>query len=67
MLYPSQWQIRCVTCGRTRPAEDAGIVRIAPALRKYTLAWCSACRWLRFAAIEPMVQAPPEVREATGH
>ena len=38
MLYPSEWQIRCVTCGRTRPALEAGIVRIAPALRKYTLA-----------------------------
>ena len=54
LLDPSRWQIRCFKCGRTRATLDAGIVRLAPPLRKYTLAWCSGCRWLRFTAVEPM-------------
>ena len=53
MIGPSRWQIRCLKCGLTRRAEDAGITRFASASRVYTLAWCSRCRWLRRAVIEP--------------
>ena len=53
MLGPSRWQIRCLKCGQTRRAEDAGITRIGTANRVYTLGWCSQCRWLRRAVLEP--------------
>ena len=53
MLDASRWQIRCLTCNRTRRALDAGIVRIGAVGRKYTLGWCTQCRWLRRAVIEP--------------
>lgn len=61
----SKWQIRCTTCGRTRDAVDAGIIRIGGHGRKYTLGWCSACRWLRVAAIEPFAAAPGEEANRT--
>ena len=79
MIDPSRWQIRCLTCGQTRRALDAGIVRIGAVGRKYTLGWCSRCRWLRRAVIEATpergfevlpaaapAQAPPEPRAAPG-
>lgn len=65
LLDPSRWQIRCLTCGRRRGALDAGIIRLAPPKRKYTLAWCSACRWLRCAVIEPTRDTRDATRDAT--
>ena len=53
MVGPERWQIRCLKCDLARRALDAGIVRIGASNRKYTLAWCSRCRWFRFAVIEP--------------
>jgi hypothetical protein len=47
------WQIRCLKCGQSRDAEAAGITRIG-AGKKYTIGWCSRCRWLRCAVIERM-------------
>ena len=53
MPTQSKWQIRCLTCSLTRDAEAAGITRIGAYGKKYTLGWCSQCRWLRRAVIEP--------------
>lgn len=50
--YAPGWQVRCTKCDRTRDAADVGITRIGAAGKKYTLGWCSNCRWLRFIAIE---------------
>ena len=52
MIDPSRWQIRCLTCGLKRRARDAGIVRVGGWGRKYTIGWCSRCRWLRCAVVE---------------
>ena len=52
MIDASRWQIRCLTCGLKRRAIDAGIVRVGGWGRKYTVAWCSRCRWLRCAVVE---------------
>ena len=47
------WRVRCLSCGHTRPAADAGIVRVgAFSSKKYTLGRCSHCGGLRFIAIE---------------
>ncbi len=47
------WQIRCTRCGRTRDAASVGVIRLgARSYKKFTLGWCSNCRWLRFLAIE---------------
>jgi hypothetical protein len=46
------WRIRCLTCGRHRDAFEAGIIRIGAYGTKYTLARCSDCGRLRWAAIE---------------
>lgn len=48
------WQIRCTKCGRTKPFGRVGIRLGAASKGKWTLAWCTQCRWLRFAAIERM-------------
>ncbi len=53
LVDSSRWKIRCLKCASSRAAMDAGIVRLAAPSRKYTVAWCSTCHWLRFAAIEP--------------
>jgi hypothetical protein len=51
--YAPGWQVRCTKCGRTREAAEVGIVRLgAWSWKKYTLGWCSDCRWLRFLAVE---------------
>ena len=52
MAEESKWQIRCLTCGRTRDAAAAGIYRVGAVGRKYTVGWCSGCRWLRCCVIE---------------
>ncbi|MGI9471148.1 MAG: hypothetical protein ACR2NZ_06440, partial [Rubripirellula sp.] len=45
------WRICCTRCGRSAPAENAGITRIgARSKHKYVLGWCRDCRrfrWLR--------------------
>ena len=66
MPGPSQRQIRCLTSGRTRRAVDVGIVRWGSANRKYTLGWCSQCRWLRRAVLEPIPPAGFQVVTPAG-
>jgi hypothetical protein len=52
--YAPGWQLRCTTCGHTRDAGEAGIVRIgASSGGKRTLGRCSACDdQLRTPALE---------------
>jgi hypothetical protein len=47
-----KWRIRCLTCGGERDASAAGIVRVGAVGKKYTVGWCSRCRWLRCAVLE---------------
>lgn len=48
----SPWLISCGKCGRSKPAERAGVYRIgAWSLHKYTLGYCRSCRRLRFLKI----------------
>ena len=61
MIDPSRWQIRCLTCGLKRRALDAGIVRVGGWGRKYTIGWCSRCRWLRCAVVEATAERGFEV------
>ena len=46
------WRIRCVTCGRNRPAAEVGIIRLGGYGTKYTLVRCGSCERIRWAAIE---------------
>ena len=63
--YAPGWQLRCTRCGRTRDAGEAGLIRVgAASVAKYTLGWCSNCRWLRFVAVERKPAAPPGAGEA---
>ncbi len=55
------WQIRCLTCDTARNAEDVGIIRKGAYGRKYTLGWCSRCRWLRRCVIEQVPERGFEV------
>jgi hypothetical protein len=57
------WQIRCLTCGRTRNASEAGIVRLGARGTKYTLAKCCGCERIRWAAIE---RDPVAAKKAKG-
>ena len=45
------WRLCCTTCGRSKPAERAGVVRIAPLAHKYVLGYCSNCRWIRWISV----------------
>ncbi len=62
-VYAPGWQIRCLTCGRIRNASAAGIVRLGARGTKYTLAKCSGCERIRWAAIE---QDPVAAKKAKG-
>lgn len=58
--YAPGWQIRCTSCGRTREAAAAGIVRVGAWSRgKRTLGWCRQCRWFRLLAVERVPEAGP--------
>ncbi|MDP6442680.1 MAG: hypothetical protein QF805_02715, partial [Pirellulaceae bacterium] len=46
------WRIRCTTCGRSRRAAEAGVVRLGAVGTKRTLGKCSNCNALRWVAIE---------------
>ncbi|HEV7867475.1 MAG TPA: protein kinase [Chthoniobacteraceae bacterium] len=49
------WQIRCGTCGGTRPLSEIGGVRIgAASVGKRTLVHCSGCGGLREGIVEPL-------------
>ena len=45
------WQIRCLKCGFTEPWGKYGI-RLAAIGNKYTLGFCTRCRWLWLHVIE---------------
>ena len=45
------WQVRCLKCGLTEHWGKYGI-RIGGWGRKWTLGWCSRCRWIRCHVIE---------------
>jgi len=47
------WIIRCPKCGKQKPLGETGAIRLgAASIGKRTLAWCSKCKSLRWAAIE---------------
>lgn len=53
-MAETSWRLRCTSCGKTRDAADAGVVRVgAWSFVKRTLGWCRDCRALRFVAVEP--------------
>lgn len=52
------WQVRCLKCGRTEPWGRYG-VRLGAAGKKYTVGFCSRCRWLRFLVVERVPSKPP--------
>src|SRR5688500_17201485 len=52
MTDQGTWHIRCLTCGQSRDAAAAGIYRVGAVGRKYTVGWCSRCRWLRCCVVE---------------
>lgn len=45
------WVIRCLKCGFTEPWGKYGI-RLGAVGRKWTVGWCSRCRWVRCHVIE---------------
>lgn len=47
--YAPGWRLCCTTCGRSKPANRAGVIRIGAASRhKYVLGYCSNCRWIKW-------------------
>ena len=51
--YAPGWMMRCASCGYTRPAAEAGMVRVgAASWKKYTLGRCTRCNRFRIFAIE---------------
>ena len=47
------WRICCTRCGRSAPADQAGITRIgARSIHKYVLGWCRECRRLRWLRLQ---------------
>ena len=56
------WIIRCTKCGKQKPLGETGAIRLgAASIGKRTLAWCSKCNSLRWAAIDR--SEPPASRE----
>ena len=65
--YAPGWQIRCTTCGRTRDAGKAGLVRVkAASAGKRMLGWCSGCRRLRILAAERTEGATDQTQPTNG-
>ena len=52
MGYAPGWRIRCLKCGLTRDAGEAGLIRIGAIGRSYTLGYCSRCKRLRCIVVE---------------
>lgn len=51
--YAPGWRICCTRCGRSAPAEKAGIVRIAArSSHKYVVGWCRDCGWFRWLRLQ---------------
>ena len=51
--YAPGWRLRCGTCGRTKDASEAGLVRIGVRSRgKSVLGYCRGCRALRWVRVE---------------
>jgi hypothetical protein len=50
--YAPGWRIRCLSCGKTRPAGEAGMIRVAAVGKKYTIGRCGACGRLRWIVVE---------------
>ncbi len=55
------WEIRCLTCGQSRDAAAAGMIRVGAVGRKRTLGWCSRCRRLRCCVVERIPERGFEV------
>ena len=51
------WRVRCTSCGRTKDASVAGVVRLGGWGTKYSLGRCSGCVGWRWIAIERDPQA----------
>ncbi len=56
------WNIRCLKCGFTEEWGEYGI-RIGAVGNKYTIGWCSQCRWVRFHVIEKESQQYKKANE----
>jgi len=50
--YAPGWRIRCLSCGKIRPATEAGIIRIVGAGKSYKFLRCGTCEKLRWVALE---------------
>lgn len=50
--YAPGWRVRCLDCDATRPAAEAGIVRVGATRSKYTILRCEACGKARRTVIE---------------
>jgi hypothetical protein len=75
MIDPAPgWQLRCPTCGRTRPFGEVGVRIGAASVGKRILGWCTACRKLTAAIVEkvegphaaPAVIAPTDAARPPG-
>ena len=59
---PQKWRVRCRKCGKTKLANELGIVRFGAFGSKPLLAKCGTCKRLRWAILEriPGQSQPPE-------
>jgi len=65
MTTAHDWQLRCPKCGTIRDADAAGLTMVGKfrlSGRGRILAWCSVCRWLRFAILERKTPGFPVVQ-----
>lgn len=48
------WQVRCLKCGHTVDAAEAGFTRMGAFGKTYTLGRCQSCARVRFVCVEKM-------------
>ena len=46
------WRVRCLRCGLSIPAGQAGIIRLGAYGKSYKLGWCQRCRRIRCFVVE---------------
>ncbi len=51
--YAPGWHIRCLNCGKTKPAAQVGIIRIGGKASRKIKAQCSQCQTLVWVVLEP--------------